>query len=320
MPCDEDDFMTKVVFLDGASGATGVEMGSRLGERDGLRVLRLEADERRDIDARRRALDRCDLAILCLPDEVSRKMASLAEEANVRVIDASSAHRTDADWIYGFPEMVVQQRERIRTARRVSNPGCYATGGIGLLRPMSEAGLLSLEWTPIFQAVSGYSGGGRDLIHAFEEQGGGNTETNFYLYGLNLKHKHLPEVYVHSGHALRPMILPSVGRFRRGMLVALPLPPAAWRNEVPSTAHLVETFRAHYGDESFVEVATTDLSRLDPEALNGTNTLRIHIIGEEAEQTRLLVACLDNLGKGACGAAVQNMNLMLGFEETLGLL
>ncbi|MDA8001483.1 MAG: N-acetyl-gamma-glutamyl-phosphate reductase [Alphaproteobacteria bacterium] len=311
--------MTRTVFLDGASGATGVALESLLRGRDDLEVLRLGADERRDDDARRRLLARSELAVLCLPDAAARSVSVLAREAGVRVIDASTAHRVDGEWVYGFPEMCSGQRERIRGAACVSNPGCYATGGVSLLRPLSEAGLLAEGWTPIFQAVSGYSGGGRDLIRAFEGDGGEHSGTNFYFYGVGLRHKHLPEVFEHGGHVKAPMILPSVGRFRRGMLVALPLPVDAWGGGVVSVSGLEDVFRAHYGGEVFVEVVVGEGSeRLDPEVLNGTNVLRIHIFG--GGEARLLVACLDNLGKGASGAALQNMNLMLGCPETLGLI
>ena len=318
--------MTARVFLDGSSGTTGLELERYLAGRSDLSLLRLGSDERRDPAARRAALEESDAAILCLPDEAARKTARLAEGLAVRLLDASTAHRCDPGWAYGFPELTGEARAAIAGAQRVANPGCYATGALALLRPLAEAGLLAAAWRPVFHAVSGYSGGGRGLIQDFEQADGEHAGTNAYLYGLGLEHKHLPEIAAHGGHPAPPLLLPSVGRFARGMAVSLPLPEAAWKGgAAPSLGALEAVFRGPYEGEPFISVEAQEgarTARLNPEACNGSNRLAISLFTEAggAGGARLAVACLDNLGKGAAGAAVQNLNLMLGAEEASGLL
>jgi len=279
--------------------------------------------KRKDAAARRDMLNAADLVILCLPDDAARDAVRLIERNSVRVIDASTAHRTAPGWVYGFPEMSRAQRDAIVNSRRVSNPGCYPTGFIALTRPLVEAGLLPKSWPVTVNAVSGYSGGGKSMIAEFENPSSpGYTKVPYRIYALTLAHKHVPEMQAHVGLAHKPLFAPAVGRYAQGMIVEVPLQLKA----LPTSPTLKdihgELVRAYEG-ATFVEVASLEeaasLKTLDPERLNGTNRMKLYVFGsEEAGQARL-VALLDNLGKGASGAAVQNLNLMLGLPETSGL-
>ena len=309
--------MTHTIFIDGEAGTTGLEIRERLEARADLDLLLL-GDRRRDVEARREALNSADAVILCLPDDAAREAVSLIENPRVRVIDASTAYRVDPDWTYGFAEMAPDQREKIANATRVSNPGCYPTGFIALVRPLVSAGIVPAGLPVTVNAVSGYSGGGKAMIAEFES---GEAEA-YRAYGLTLKHKHVPGMTLHTGLERKVLFAPAVGSSRRGMLVEVPLNlsvlPGSPSVEVVHGA-LVEA----YAGQRFVEVASLEeteaLTGIDPEGLNGTNRLRLHVFGDRGGEQVRLVALLDNLGKGASGAAVQNLNLMLGLDEGAGL-
>ena len=302
------------IFIDGEAGTTGLQIRSRLEDRPDLELLSIDPAKRKDLTERRRLLNAADLVVLCLPDEAARESVSLIERAEVKVLDASSAHRVAKGWAYGFPEINLEQEKAIATAKRVSNPGCYPTGAIALLRPLVEAEVLPRDFPTVIHGISGYSGGGRQLIEAFEGQGDAPTSDNYRLYGLGLSHKHLPEMQHYSGLSHAPLFFPAVGRFRQGMLVQVPLNLGALQKR-PGSADIHGLLSEAYAGQRHVQVqplAEQPPARLEPEALNGTNDLEIFVFGNDALGQVLLVARLDNLGKGASGAAVQNLELMLG--------
>jgi N-acetyl-gamma-glutamyl-phosphate reductase len=315
--------MTAKVFIDGEVGTTGLQIRSRLAGRRDIALLSLPEDRRKDPAARREMLNAADLVVLCLPDDAAREAVSLIENPAVRVIDASTAHRTAEGWTYGFPEYEPGHADKVAAATRVSNPGCYALSAVAILHPLVSAGLLAADWPVTINAISGYSGGGKKLIAAFEDPtAADHTETAFRVYALTLKHKHLPEITKWSGLSHQPVFVPSVGRYAQGMIVQVPLPlwamPAA-----PSVAEVHATLAAHYAGTRFVSLPpladTAAMDKLEPEGLNGTNQLRLHVFGDQAEGQLVVMALIDNLGKGASGQAVQNLNLMLGRAEDLGL-
>jgi N-acetyl-gamma-glutamyl-phosphate reductase len=313
--------MTAKVFIDGEAGTTGLQIRERLEDRRDVEIVSIDADKRKDVEARRALLNGVDLVVLCLPDDAAREAVSLISNAKVKVIDASTAYRTAPDWTYGFAEMSKEQRAAIAKAKRVSNPGCYPTGFIGLVRPLVEAGIVPRDWPISVNAVSGYSGGGKAMIAEFENTGAPEYTTAPYrIYAMAQKHKHVPEMQTYAGLARPPMFAPSVGRFYKGMIVEAPLPLAA----LPGRPKLTDVHTAlgrAYAGERFVSVASlgeaASLKTLAPEGLNDTNQMKLYVFGHDEEA--LLVAVLDNLGKGASGAAVQNLNLMLGLEESAGL-
>ncbi|WP_292065856.1 N-acetyl-gamma-glutamyl-phosphate reductase [Brevundimonas sp. UBA7664] len=309
--------MTYSVFIDGEAGTTGLDVLRRLEAREDLEIIAL-GERRRDVAARREALNGADAVILCLPDEAAREAVAMIENPAVRVIDASTAYRVDPAWTYGFAEMAAGQREKIAAATRVSNPGCYPTGFIGLVRPLVSAGIIPAGWPVTVNAVSGYSGGGKAMIAEFEAGGAGA----FRAYGLSLKHKHVPEMTLHTGLERPVLFAPAVGAYRQGMLVEVPLQLAALPSS-PSVEVVHGALAEAYAGCRFVEVAELEASEaltgIDPEGLNGTNKMRLHVFGDRDGAQVRLVALLDNLGKGASGAAVQNLNLMLGLAEDIGL-
>ena len=315
--------MSARVFIDGDAGTTGLQIRARLAERADVEVLRLPDHQRKDPSHRARMLNAADLVILCLPDEAAREAVAMIERPSVKVIDASTAHRVDPAWVYGFPEMAPGQDRAIAAASRVANPGCYPTGAIALIRPLIEAGLLPADWPVTINAVSGYSGGGRKRIESFEDPQAADYSASSYLaYGLALSHKHIPEMQTWSGLTSRPLFAPAIGRYRQGMMVQIPLQLYALPGS-PSPRALHAALAERYRAPGFVSVAplAAEPSRveLDPEALNGTNDMRLHVFGNEAAGQALLIAILDNLGKGASGAAVQSMNLMLDLAPEAGL-
>jgi len=302
-----------LVFIDGDQGTTGLQIHERLQGRNDLRLLTLPEQDRKDPARRAEAINACDIALLCLPDGPARDAAASIVNPAVRVIDASSAHRTDPQWVYGFPEMSAEQSQRIASARRVSNPGCYPTGAIALLLPLVKAGLVPADHPLAIHAVSGYSGGGRARVDAHEAASAAHAAM-FQVYGLELAHKHVPEIQQHAGLAQRPFFLPAYGSFRQGIVLTIPL--LLRQLPVGVTADQLQAcLQQYYEGAAHVEVmAQKDVQatqHLDPQALNGTNQLRLAVFANPQHGQVLLAAVFDNLGKGASGAAVQNLDLML---------
>jgi len=301
------------VFIDGEAGSTGIEVRKRLEMLPEIVLRSLPEAQRKHPSARQDVIGACDLVVLCLPDDAAREAVAMAEALGDRapkLLDASTAHRVDPEWTYGFPEMASDQPEKISISRKVSNPGCYPTGAIGLLRPLVQAGIVPPDYPITISAVSGYSGGGRPLIEAHDRAGG----PAFQLYALGLEHKHVPEIERYAGLSRRPIFLPSVGHFRQGMLVSVPL----YLDDLPGRptgADLREALRTFYEGSEHVRVAAGGKAdKLEPDALNGTDRLDLYVCANEARRHAVLVAQLDNLGKGASGAAVQNLRLMLDLD------
>jgi len=307
--------MSARIFIDGAVGTTGLQIKSRLEGRGDIELVTLSEDLRKDAGARAEALNSVDVAILCLPDDAAVQAAAMVTNPLVKVIDASSAHRVADGWAYGFPELNTAQRDVIASALRVSNPGCYAVASVSVLHPLVNAGLIPADHPLTINAVSGYTGGGKPLIASFE--GGDDAATPFFAYGLNLHHKHVPEITAHGGLLHRPVFVPSVGHFAQGMLVQIPLHLWALPGK-PKAADLHAALASHYADSRFVTVAPMgDTARIEPESLNGTNELKLYVF--EGDEQAVVMAQLDNLGKGASGSCVQNLNIMLGLDEGEGL-
>src|SRR5215831_11831824 len=305
------------VFIDGEAGTTGLGIRQRLETMPGITLRSLPAARRKDRSARQDMMAECDLVVLCLPNDAAREATVLAEALSddaPKLLDASTAHRVDPEWTYGFPEMAPEQPGQIAGSSKVSNPGCYPTGAIGLLRPLLQAGLVRPDYPITITAVSGYSGGGRSMIEAHDRDGG----PAFELYALALEHKHVPETELYSGLTRRPIFLPSVGHFRQGMLVSVPL----YLDDLPgrpSGSDLRRALRVFYDGSEYVKVmAGNGQDKLEPEALNGTNRLELYVRENETRGQAVLVARLDNLGKGASGAAVQNLRLMLHLDNGVG--
>ena len=315
--------MTAKVFIDGEAGTTGLQIKARLEGRSDISLLHLNDAERKDTERRREMLNAADLVILCLPDDAARQAVELINNGTTKVVDASTAHRTAEGWAYGFPEYEAGQREIIAASTRVSNPGCYAITSVAMLHPLVKAGIVGADWPVTINAVSGYSGGGKGLIAAFEDTSAENyTEAPFYAYGLTLQHKHVPEITRWSGLDHAPVFVPSVGRYAQGMIVQLPLPLWSMPGN-PSPVDVHAALQIHYAGQRFVTVAAMDeaanMAELEPQSVNGTNELRLHVFANEERGHAVVMGLLDNLGKGASGQAVQNMNIMLGLPEEAGL-
>lgn len=304
------------VFIDGAAGTTGLEIRERLADRPEFHVVALEGDARKDAAARAAALNDADFVILCLPDDAAREAVDLIRNPAVRVVDASTAHRVADGWTYGFPELEPAQGAAIAQADRVSNPGCYPTGFLALVRPLVRSGLVPHDWPLSVNAVSGYSGGGKAMIAEFER---GETETAHRAYGLSLSHKHLAEMQRHARIAHPPIFQPAVARTYRGMLIEVPLPLHALPRK-PSLSAIEAAWREAYRDQPLVRVAATDgIATVAIEDDAGTDRMTLRAFGNAETGQARLIATLDNLGKGAAGAAVQNLNVMAGLDPVAGL-
>ena len=305
--------MTSEIFIDGEAGTTGLVIRELLAERSDLSFISLCDSERKNEIARKNALNSCKLAVLCLPDEAAREAIALIENPNVKVIDTSTAHRVSSEWVYGFPEMTNGQAELIKKAIRVSNPGCYPTGAISLVRPLIENSIIPRSYPITINAVSGYSGGGRSLIERFEIVK--NDTPPIYFYGTTLSHKHLPEMQKYIGLENPPIFVPSVARYKQGMIVQVPIHLSKNLGVVSSPQKIHDTLSQHYHGSKFITVNPLDTARglveISPEKHNHSNMLEINVFSNKTETQCLLTATFDNLGKGASRAAIQSISLML---------
>lgn len=310
--------MKTKVYIDGQSGTTGLQIYDRIGQREDLELLRIPEELRHDPNERKKYLNSADIVFLCLPDEGAREAVSFIDNPNVRVIDASTAHRTNPDWTYGYPELSKAQRAAIRTSKRVANPGCHATGFISTTAPLVAMGVIPKDYPMSCYSLTGYSGGGKKMIAEYEAEGRSELLNAPGIYGLNLQHKHLPEMQTVTGLAYPPVFMPVVDDYYKGMATTIMLQNRLLPGQ-PSAEEICAKLADYYRDEHFVSVVPfgENDSKLYANKLAGTNRLEIVVCGHEAQTT--VTAVFDNLGKGASGAAVQNMNIMLGLPEETGL-
>lgn len=316
--------MTVKIFIDGEAGTTGLQIRDRLADRTDVRLLSIPEDRRKDESARAELLNTADIAILCLPDDAARQSVALIDNQTTRVIDASTAHRTNPVWTYGFAELDRDQGQKIANARFVANPGCWPQGVIATLRPLINAGLVPADYPVTVSGISGYSGGGKSMIADYEGKDQGKAPPAFIPYGLGFTHKHLPEMTLYSTLSRDPVFLPAVGNFYKGMVTAIPL-QLGLLDRVPTGVQLHATIAEHLADikNGFVDVAPLAAieksADIEPQHHNGTNRMTLHVFANDKTAQAVLLAVYDNLGKGASGAAVQNLNLMIGADPAAGL-
>ena len=311
--------MKTKVYIDGQSGTTGLQIFDRIGARDDLELMRIAEEKRHDTDERKKFLNEADIVFLCLPDAAAKESVALIENENVKVIDASTAHRTNDDWVYGYPELSKAQREKIATAKRVANPGCHATGSISAIAPLVKMDILPDDYPLSIYSLTGYSGGGKNMIADYEAEGRDIKLSSPCIYGRTLKHKHVPEISKVCGLSFAPAFLPVVDDYYKGMATTIMLQSRLLKGK-PSAKEVWECLRGYYQDEYFVKVMDFEEEKpanIYANTLAGTNNLELYVYGYE--DLIAVTALFDNLGKGASGAAVQNMNIMLGLDEKTGL-